>query len=73
VKSVIRLKALMRAIGRLRKRSSPDTALACWLAVTPDNKWVYVTNTSSRSITSYRAAEDTSLTLVAPVGRSALR
>jgi 6-phosphogluconolactonase len=39
----------------------------CWLAVTSDNKWVYVTNTASSSISLYRAAEDKGLTLATSV------
>jgi len=39
----------------------------CWLAVTPDNRWVYVTNTSSRSISSYQAAEGKGLMLAVSV------
>jgi len=38
----------------------------CWLAVTPDDQWVYVTNTASRTISRFRAA-DKGLTLVAAV------
>lgn len=39
----------------------------CWLTISPDEKWVYVTNTASRSISSYRVAQDGSLLLVASV------
>lgn len=39
----------------------------CWLAISPDNQWVYVTNTASRSISSYRISQDGSLRLVASI------
>jgi len=39
----------------------------CWLAISPDNQWAYVTNTSSKSISSYRIAADGGLTLAASI------
>jgi DNA-binding beta-propeller fold protein YncE len=39
----------------------------CWLAISPDNQWIYVTNTSSKSISSYRIARDGGLTLAASI------
>jgi 6-phosphogluconolactonase (cycloisomerase 2 family) len=34
----------------------------CWLAITPDNKLMYVSNTASSSLSSYRVAEDGTVT-----------
>ena len=46
---------------------STGQAATCWLTISPDNRWVYVTNTSSRSISSYRVTENGGLTLVASI------
>lgn len=46
---------------------STGQGATCWVAISPDNTWVYVTNTSSRSISSYRVAENGGLTLVASI------
>ena len=39
----------------------------CWLALSPDQKLLYVSNTASGSISSYRVAEDGELTLLVSV------
>ena len=39
----------------------------CWVAITPDNTLAYVSNTSSSSLSSYRVAQDGTLTLLISV------
>jgi len=39
----------------------------CWVAITPDNTLAYVSNTSSSSLSSYRIAQDGTLTLLISV------
>jgi 6-phosphogluconolactonase len=42
----------------------PDTqTAACWVAITPNGRWAYVTNAGSSSVSSYRIAPDGSITL----------
>lgn len=40
---------------------------ACWVAVTPDGRWAYVTNTGSSSVSRYHVGPDGSLTLTEAV------
>jgi 6-phosphogluconolactonase len=55
------------SLSALSSAISTGQRSTCWLVVTPDDQWIYVTNTSSRSISSYRSAEDGGLTLEASV------
>jgi len=55
------------SLSVLASAISTGQAATCWLTISPDNRWVYVTNTSSRSISSYRVTEDGGLTLVASI------
>jgi len=42
----------------------PDTqSAACWVAITPNGRWAYVTNAGSSSVSRYRIAPDGGLTL----------
>ena len=42
----------------------PDTqTAACWVAITPNGRWAYVTNAGSSSVSSYRIAPDGGITL----------
>ncbi len=51
--------------------SVPTTeTAACWIAITPDNRFAYTTNTGSGSISGYRIGGDGSLTLLDPDGRT---
>jgi 6-phosphogluconolactonase len=46
----------------------PDTqTAACWVAVTPDGHWAYVTNTGSSSVSRYHVGPDGSLALTEAV------
>jgi len=46
----------------------PDTqTAACWVAVTPNGRWAYVTNAGSSSVSSYHVGPDGTLTLMQPV------
>lgn len=57
--------------GRLRSVSASikttETA-ACWVAVTPNGRLVYATNTGSASVTGYRIDRDGALTILNPDG-----
>jgi 6-phosphogluconolactonase (cycloisomerase 2 family) len=44
---------------------------ACWVAITPNGRYAYVTNTGSNTITGYRIAFDGSLTLLDASGVTA--
>ena len=45
--------------------SVPDTqTAACWVAVTPDGRYAYTTNTGSSTVSSYRVRRDGSITLL---------
>ena len=44
---------------------------ACWVAVTPNGRYAYVTNTGSGSITGYRIDTNGELSLLDPDGRTA--
>ena len=44
---------------------------ACWVAVTPDGRFAYTTNTGSASISGYRVRHDGSLVLLDPDGVTA--
>jgi 6-phosphogluconolactonase (cycloisomerase 2 family) len=55
------------SLSVLASALSTGQGATCWLAISPDNKWVYVTNTSSRSISSYRVADDGGLSLTASI------
>ena len=44
---------------------------ACWVAVTPDGRYAYTTNTGSASISGYRVGHDGSLVLLDPDGVTA--
>ncbi len=51
--------------------SVPDTqTAACWVAVTPDGRYAYTTNTGSSTVSSYRVRRDGSITLLAAVAGS---
>ena len=39
----------------------------CWLVITPDNNLVYVSNTASSTVSSYRIAQDGALTQLTSV------
>ncbi|MGM9489033.1 lactonase family protein [Ideonella sp. YS5] len=42
----------------------PDTqSAACWVAITPNGRWAYVTNAGSSSVSRYRIAPDGGITL----------
>ena len=42
----------------------PDTqTAACWVAISPNGRWAYVTNAGSSSVSRYRIAPDGSITL----------
>jgi 6-phosphogluconolactonase len=42
----------------------PDTqSAACWVAVTPNGRYAYITNAGSSSVSSYRVAPDGAITL----------
>lgn len=59
---------------RLRpiSRSVPTTeTAACWVAVTPDGRFAYVTNTMSGTVSGYRVASDGRLRLLQADGRTA--
>lgn len=43
----------------------------CWIAVTPNGRFAYTTNTGSATITGYRVGQDGSLTLLDPDGVTA--
>lgn len=61
--------------GRLKVISAAvptqETA-ACWVAVTPDGRYAYETNTPDGSITGFRIAADGSLSILDANGRTAL-
>ena len=40
-------------------------AAACWVAITPDNRYAYITNTASRNVSGYSLDQDGRLTLLA--------
>jgi 6-phosphogluconolactonase len=43
---------------------------ACWLVITPDSKYAYVSNTASGSISEFAIGVDGSLSLVASIAAS---
>jgi len=48
--------------------SVPDTqSAACWVAITPNGRYAYVTNTGSSSVSSYRVANNGQIELVSAV------
>ena len=55
-----------------RSASVPATqTAACWVAITPDNQFAYLTNTGSNTITGYRIQSNGSLTRLETNGISA--
>ena len=61
-------------LGNLNVRTASLFAgqtAACWIAVTPDNKFAYATNTGSNTVTGYRVAGNGTLTLLDPSGITA--
>ena len=44
---------------------------ACWVQITPDGRFAYVTNTGSGSITGFRIAANGALTSLTPGGKTA--
>ncbi|MEO8311112.1 MAG: beta-propeller fold lactonase family protein [Caldimonas sp.] len=51
--------------------SVPDTqTAACWVAVTPDGRYAYTTNTGSSTVSSYRVRRDGSIALLDAVAGS---
>ena len=60
--------------GRLeiRTASAPTTqSAACWVVITPNNRFAYLTNTGSNTITGYRIAGNGSLARLDPSGITA--
>ena len=52
-------------------QSVPDTqTAACWVAVTPDGRYAYTTNTGSSTVSSYKVRPDGSVTLLNAVAGS---
>jgi 6-phosphogluconolactonase len=58
----------LKAISPVAKTN--QTA-ACWVVVTPNGKYAYVTNTASGTISGYRVSENGQLTLLNPDGLTA--
>jgi hypothetical protein len=46
-------------------------AASCWIAVTPNGRYTYATNTAAATMTGYRVGQDGSLTLLNPDGVTA--
>lgn len=63
----------LRRDGTLQVRSptvpTTETA-ACWVAITPDGRYAYATNTGSASVSGYRLSADAGLTLLVASGSS---
>ncbi len=61
----------VRPNGTLQVRSgtvgTTETA-ACWVAITPDGRYAYVTNTGSSSVTGYRLNGDAALSILTTTG-----
>jgi len=51
--------------------SAPTTeTAACWLVITPNGRYLYVTNTGSASVSGFAIASDGTLTLITPGGKT---
>jgi 6-phosphogluconolactonase len=63
--SSYRFDNLAPEMPRVASAAVPDTqSAACWVAITPNGRWAYVTNAGSSSVSRYRIAPDGSITLI---------